>query len=185
MLRGKSVLQLRVQLTGIYPPIWRRVLVGGHTSLLGLHHAFQNAMGWQDLHQHQFIIFDAYYGTPSDDPEGTDVIDEREVNLGDFGFRHGDSFIYEYDFGDSWEHEVTVEKWPRFRKLSGCPRCLRGERACPPEGCGGIRGYDELIEAYENIDFPDRDEVLAVAGPGFDPETFDVREANRRLLALR
>jgi len=103
----------------------------------------QIVMGWTNSHLHQFIIGGRYYGLPYPDVDDTmEVTDERTVRLDQAAPKAKSRFIYEYDFGDSWEHEIAVEKILAPEPDVKYPRCLAGKRACPPEdagGCGAIR----------------------------------------------
>jgi Plasmid pRiA4b ORF-3-like protein len=140
----QPVFQLRIRLEGIDPPIWRRVLVPGGAKLSRLHDIFQSAMGWTNSHLHSFTIDGKLYGTQFDDyPE--DELDENEHTVS-FALRGSlRRFVYEYDFGDSWTHEVVVEDvtWAPYVLKHGV--CLDGDGACPPEDVGGPGGYEEFL----------------------------------------
>jgi len=132
------------------PAIWRRVQVPGSINLTRLHDVFQVVMGWTDSHLHHFVDAPIVYSVPSgDNYPGEERLDERRFRLADVARHEKASFIYEYDFGDSWVHEVVVEK-----TLPADPNkkyvCLHGKNACPPEDCGGIWGYYELLKAVKN-----------------------------------
>jgi hypothetical protein len=100
--------QLKVSLLEIEPEIWRQLRVPGGASLDRLHEIFQVAMGWTNSHLHQFSVGDIRYGVPDPDFDQGDVRDERNVRLFEVATRANDSFVYEYDFGDGWEHRVVV-----------------------------------------------------------------------------
>ena len=102
----EKVYQLKINLKGSKPPIWRRVLVTGDTSLHELHLVIQAAMGWTDSHLHQFVIDRTCYGKP--DSGDMEVKNEVKSLLGQFRFRPKDRFVYEYDFGDSWDHVLFI-----------------------------------------------------------------------------
>src|SRR5688500_18355419 len=102
--------QLKVTLKGSKPPIWRRLQVRGSTTLYKLHDILQIAMGWSDSHLHQFIVGDTYYGIPEAEDWGPEIKSERRVRLGQIVSDAKDRFVYEYDFGDSWVHDIVVEK---------------------------------------------------------------------------
>ena len=137
-------------------------------------------MGWSNYHLHQFIIHEGEYGIPDLD-YGTDIEDEKRVRLGEIILAEKEKFIYEYDFGDSWEHEILVEKIAPIEKGLQYPICLKGKRACPPEDCGGIWGYPEFLEAIEDVNHPEHDDMLEWIGGEFDPEEFDVNSINKGL----
>ena len=174
------VYQLKVTLKRSKPPIWRRIQVLNNTTLSKLHRILQVVMGWTDSHLHQFIVGRTFYGSP--DPDfGMDIRDEKGVKLGQIVAKEKAKFVYEYDFGDSWEHEILVEKILPPVEGVRYPVCVTGKRACPPEDCGGVWGYADLSEAIENPDHPEHDEMLEWAGEDFDPEAFDADSINHML----
>jgi hypothetical protein len=103
------------------------------------------------------------------------------VSLQQVVSRVKDKLIYEYDFGDSWEHELLVEKILPLEAGKHYPICLTGKRACPPEDCGGIWGYASLLAAIRDPEHPEHDEMVEWGGDEFDPEAFDLDEVNREL----
>ncbi len=105
-----NVYQLMITLIGIQPPTWRRVLVPGALTLDRLHQVLQRVMGWTDTHLHEFIISGQRYGVPDPDRTASDVLPERMVRLRDVAPQTAGRFVYRYDFGDGWEHDVLVEK---------------------------------------------------------------------------
>ena len=135
---GQGVFQLRISLR-VEPAVWRRLLVPASVRLAKLHGIFQAAMGWTNSHLHSFTIGDERYGMQFDEyPEGE--IDEKHVTVLSAIGEHP-SFLYEYDFGDSWEHEIVVEEFARPPLGLKHAVCLDGQNACPPEDCGGTGGY--------------------------------------------
>lgn len=177
---SKNIYQLKITLISSKPPIWRRVLVSGDMSLLKLHRVFQLAMGWTNSHLHQFIVDDEYYSIPSED-DWQPVVDEREVLVESIATSEGRAFVYEYDFGDSWEHVVLVEKIRPVDPGVRLPHCLKGKRACPPEDVGGVWGYEEFLAAIRDPAHEEHDSYLEWVGGGFDPEYFDLEQTNRLL----
>lgn len=105
----------------------------------------------------------------------------EEVRLAGLLRKPGDRLTYVYDFGDSWEHEVQLEKVAETEPGVAYPRCIAAERACPPEDCGGIPGYEMLLEALADPEHPDHDEMREWLGGGFDPEEVDLDRINREL----
>ena len=176
-LTPKSIYQLKITLNDSKPPIWRRILVPDSISLHQLHTILQIVMGWTNSHLHQFIIDDEYYGDPEDDEMG-DMKNEKRYRLNQFVRRKGFKFIYEYDFGDSWEHIILVEAILPIQKGAQYPICLEGKRACPPEDVGGVWGYEEFLEVISNPKHPEHEEMLEWVGEDFDPEFFDIEDAN-------
>jgi hypothetical protein len=176
-----SVYQLKVTLKNSKPPIWRRIQVNSDINLYRLHQNLQVMMGWTDSHLHQFIVHGEYYGTPDPDFE---VTNETSIKLDRVVSEAGDKFVYEYDFGDSWEHSILVEKILQPETGVNYPICLTGKRACPPEDCGGIWGYGDLLEAMQDPTHPEHKDMLEWLGGSFDPEVFDVDIVNQRLKTI-
>jgi hypothetical protein len=156
------------------------LLVSGDVTLLELHRIIQMAMGWTNSHLHQFIIDDEYYSIPSED-NWEPVIDESKYLLAEIASVEGRRFVYEYDFGDSWEHEILVEKILPADPSETYPRCLKGKRACPPEDVGGVWGYDDFLEAIRNPAHEEHESYLEWVGGDFDPEDFDLEKTNEML----
>jgi hypothetical protein len=178
------VYQLKLTLKGLKPPIWRRVEVADEITLARLHQIIQVAMGWTDSHLHMFSLGQTSYGVPHPGDEG-DVRDERRVKLSQLLTAPKQKLSYEYDFGDSWTHEVLLEKALPPEPGVRYPRCTAGKQACPPEDCGGPWGYAELLEAIADPEHPEHDELLEWVGGAFDPEAFDMAEVNAELRRLR
>ncbi|PBB09594.1 hypothetical protein CKW39_00430 [Kocuria sp. WRN011] len=177
---------LRVELLGIEPVIWRRIRVGQDARLPDLHTIVNAAMGWLDCHLHSFRVEDnAPFLTNIDLIEGSDAgIHEGSVRVSQVLCSVGDELMYDYDFGDGWEHRITLEEiLPSIE--STVPHVLDGARACPPEDCGGIPGYGELLRARQATS-PDEHQrmLLDWCPPGWDPERFDVDRHNRVVNAL-
>jgi len=179
---GGQVAQIKVTLLDTDPPVWRRVLMPASIRLDRLDRVIQAAMGWTNSHLHMFIHHTGRYGVP--DPE-LPLHDERKTTLFDLANREGDSFGYEYDFGDSWQHEILLEKLIVAEPGGRYPVCVAGDRACPPEDCGGTPGYEELIEILADAGHDGHEDMLRwlgiEKGDDFDPARFDVDEANQRL----
>ena len=152
-----------------------------------LDRVIQAAMGWTNSHLHLFIHPSGHYGTPHLDDD-LPLRDERKATLRDLAGREGDTFGYEYDLGDGWEHEVLLEKLVPAEPGGRYPACLDGARACPPEDCGGTGGSEQLIEALADPRHPGHDDLLqwlgVAKGTGFDPVHFDPADADRRLDAV-
>jgi len=181
-----QIYQLKITLRGIRPPIWRRVQVPGDISLGKLHRIIQAVMGWDDYHLHQFEVDRTYYGPPSPKDEfwGFEMKNEHLARLNRIAPREKDKFTYEYDFGDSWKHEILVEKILPPEEGVRYPRCIKGRRACPPEDCGGIWGYENLLEILRDPNHPEHESMLEWSGE-FDPEEFDLEAANEALKFVR
>jgi tetratricopeptide (TPR) repeat protein len=166
------VYQLKVTLKGTSPPIWRRLLVPADTRL-------------SKLHVHQFEVGRRCIGVPSPDDDWREVEDERKIRLSEIAAGEKARFTYEYDFGDSWEHAILVEKVLPPEKGARYPACVGGRRACPPEDVGGVWGYETFLEAIADPTHEEREEMLEWVGGAFDPEAFDAEEVSRSLRRLR
>jgi hypothetical protein len=176
----QPVFQLRIRLEGIDPPIWRRVLVSGAAKLSRLHDIFQAAMGWTNSHLHSFTIDGKLYGSQFDDyPE--EELDEAEYTV----FVALRRFVYDYDFGDSWTHEVVVEDvtWSPYVLKHGV--CLDGGGARPLEDVGGTGGYEEYLETLADPLHEEHDNYLVWVGYKFDPSVFNVAADNAALQRVR
>ncbi|MCY3022419.1 MAG: plasmid pRiA4b ORF-3 family protein [Planctomycetota bacterium] len=173
--------QLKVTLRGAKPPIWRRLQVPSDIPLSELHVVLLIAMGWDGGHLHQFIKEQVYYGPVDPDLGMDDMEDEKGVVLRDLLPHAKSKLIYEYDFGDSWEHEVLVEKVLAPETNTRYPVCLDGARACPPEDCGGVWGYAELLKIMKDPKHEEYAERLEWLGEELDPEAFDVARVNAEL----
>jgi hypothetical protein len=180
----KSILQVRVSLEDSSPEIWRRLLVPGHIKLLFFHRILQIAMGWTDTHLHEFQIRGKSYGPP--EPEGDALSGEQWEDDERFALYEvihclPARFTYTYDMGDGWEHDILIEKVVPRTRGAQYPRCIEGARACPPEDCGGIYGYEEFLEALDDPKHERHEELLGWIGRKFDPEAFDIGSINEEL----
>ena len=173
--------RVEVQLLDIEPPIRRTLELPSRTTLAELHNALVLAMGWTDSHLHVFQVGERSFGL-SELLGEMEVEDSRTALLGELLPRAGDVLGYEYDFGDSWSHELRVLSISSTRPER--VRLLDGARACPPEDCGGTPGYANLLEALAAPDDPDHAETLQWIGPDFDPEHFDLERHDQRLERL-
>jgi len=185
MPAAPNVFGLRIALMEHRPEIWRRVLVPGSIRLDKLHMVIQETMGWTDSHLHQFRVGAATYGVPLEDWED----DEQPESESEYTLRGvvelGDRFFYDYDFGDSWDHEILVERVGTIRPVLKFAVCTDGANACPPEDCGGTSGYAELLEALKNPRHEEHEEYRTWAGTDFDPARFDLAQVNAALQRLR
>lgn len=177
-----SVYQLKITLLGTRPPIWRRLQVLGDSTLAELHEAIQAAMGWTNSHLHEFHIGEARYGEPSLEEEyAPHTLDENDALLFAVLGGEGTRFRYIYDFGDGWQHEILLEKVLPADPDVFYPVCTGGERACPPEDVGGVVGFQRFLEAMADPSHQDHDEYMTWFGAEYDPEEFDLEEANEAL----
>jgi len=176
--------QFTITLLDIEPPIWRQILIKD-CSLSRLHSHIQTAMGWTNSHLYQFDIDgEIYQDTPP-----------MMGDFGDFRTRNPNStkisqiipdveqpfaFLYEYDLGDSWAHEILFERYLPVDKKQRYPACIAGARACPPEDVGGVWGYMDFLEAQSDPQHEMHEEMMEWAGP-FDAEAFDKQQTSRAM----
>jgi hypothetical protein len=180
---GKATVhKVKVTLRGAKPPIWRRLEIDSRTSLADMHGIIQNAFGWLNYHLWVFETPVGDYGLP--DPE-LGHLDASGTTLQHTAPNPGDRILYTYDFGDSWDHDILVEDVSPAAPDVGYPRCLTGRRACPPEDCGGIWGYADLLNALADPGHEEHERFLEWlsldSADDFDPARFDLAEVNRRL----
>ena len=188
------VYQLKVSLMGTEPSVWRRVRVVESTSLLNLHYVIQASFGWSDSHLHEFELDGVRYGSDDGPGWGPRPKSEKRTQLGAIA-RQGNRFVYTYDFGDDWRHEVAVETVMPAKPGARYPACVGGERACPPEDCGGVWGYERLLEVLADPSDEEHNEMREWLGlpegidwdaDSFDPGRVLLRPvSNARIRSLR
>ncbi len=180
------VYQLKVSLRSAKPPIWRRLLVPADISLARLHAAILAAFGWHGGHMHVFETAHGDFGR-ADRELGHRA--DRAVTLEQVAPQVKDKIRYTYDFGDDWVHDIVVEKVLDPDPSTAYPRCTGGKRAAPPDDCGGIWGYEELVEVLADPAHPEHEERLQWLGLAdasqFAPDAFDLEAVNSRLGAPR
>jgi len=180
---------MKITLLDVEPPVWRRFVAPSFMKLHHFHGVLQAVMGWEDGHMYAFTV-DGKRFTPNR-RLGVDAM----WNKGD-GYppekyelcqliKPGMTFHYEYDFGDGWEHEIVVENDTASKDTKHPFYCIEGERACPPDDCGGPRGYKNLLDILSDPDNPEYEERLDWIGGRFDSECFDPDDCNRSLQVRR
>ena len=181
---------LKITLRDTKPPIWRRVTVPATYTFAELHLVIQVAMGWENYHLWEF--WDGVRGMravrlgpipPGETAEtwfeSDDQRDADTVRLPEVLTQVGQKLLYTYDMGDNWEHQLLVEAIEETSAdLPAAPRCLTGKRACPPEDCGGIGGYYEILELLETK------KRRPAHLKGYDPLAFDLAGVNEDLAAM-
>ena len=185
--------QLKITLQGAKPPIWRRVIIPADYTFEELHLVIQESMGWMDMHLYSFecgnfIIEDLEL---NEELFGGDLfapshekLDASETMVGQLLIEEGDKCLYTYDFGDEWKHKIVLEKILEPDEERQLPVCLKGKRACPPEDCGGIYGYEDMLAKLAGPDDEDKAELLEWLGEEFEPEKFDIDLVNANLKDL-
>lgn len=177
------VYQFKITLKDVSPSIWRRIQVPETYTFWDLHVAIQDAMGWTDTHLHEFLMTDpssgveVRIGLPD---EEFDIVDLPgwELRIARYFSPENRVAEYTYDFGDDWEHVIELEQIIPRQEGVDYPVCLAGERACPPEDCGGVWGYAEFLEAISDPSHEQHDEMLEWVGGEFDPDAFDAAEVS-------
>src|SRR5215475_9975652 len=187
-----GVYQLKIALRGISPLIWRRLLVRADTSIAKLHHILQLVMGWTNSHLHRFLIHGKEYGITYDGGMGFDD-NPRQIRLADFRFRLRERFLYEYDFNDTWQHDIRIEQIVAADPKRTYPVGIGGKRAAPPEECGGVEAYlaqwrhwkyDFLCRRLQSNSVGGGDNFFADGDeaeddePDYNPDQFDRRRVN-------
>lgn len=175
-----AILQMKISLKGVSPPVWRRILVEDTISFDKLNNIIQAAMGWGGYHLYLFDIGGLEIGIP-DEEFNADMTDSRRVHISKYLNAENRKIEYVYDFGDNWEHTIIVEKiLEKYPKMK-YPVCIKGKNACPPDDCGGPWGYKELLEAIKDPNHKEYKEMLEWVGGEFNPEEFDIDRVNDRL----
>lgn len=176
---AQSIYQLKVTLLHSQPPIWRRVQVESGVTLDRLHDTLQVVMGWTNSHLHGFRLSQPGQRGPRRRLLPLESADEKATRLGDLLRRPKDWCVYDYDFGDSWEHEVLLEEVVPRSSAARYPMVLAGRGACPPEDVGGLPGYYHFLKVIKDPKHPEHEDMREWAGKDFDPAAFDAQEVNR------
>ena len=184
----QEIYQMKMSLLDTRPPVWRRLLVPAGLTLEVLHDVLQLAMGWYDSHLHEFRVGQKRFGKP--DPEDQlmglpTVTDESTTYLFMVLGKARAKAVYTYDFGDSWDHAILVEKVLPPEAGVAYPICVGGKRHCPPEDCGGIPGYYNLLEVIRDPTHEEHEEMMDWLGGEYDPDAFSVDQVNRKLAPLQ
>jgi hypothetical protein len=178
-----EIYQIQIVLVDSRPKIWRRILIQPDLSLSDFHLAIQIAMGWENDHLHQFIKNKTFYTERLEDDWGwNDLknVDYKNLKISDLLIKVKDIIEYEYDFGDSWHHDIILEKIMPVDNKTKYPICVDGKLSCPPEDCGGIWGYKNLLKILNKPDREEHEEYLEWVGEEFDPEKFDKDAVNKK-----
>lgn len=176
----KNIYQIKTTLQDSKPQITRKFLVPSTMTLDDFHTVIQIVMGWTDSHLHQFVIDREFYG-PVYEADELESKDESQYKVSQVLKKEKDKIVYEYDFGDGWMHDVVLEKILPYDNNVTLPICISGKRACPPEDCGGVWGYKDIIKIAADPKHPEHEEMIEWLPDEFDPEHFDLEETNEIL----
>jgi hypothetical protein len=183
----KEIFQIKIFLKRSKPKIWRRILVPSDMKLFDLHKVLQTTMGWTNSHLHQFIKDGVYYTEKMADDDFWDdamSVDYKKMKVSSLLDYVKDKMMYEYDFGDGWEHEILLEKVLPFDKNLLLPVCLDGRMNCPPEDCGGTWGYENMLEILNQPEHPEYKDTKEWLSEDFDPGHFSIDEVNQGLSSV-
>lgn len=173
-----DIIQLKITLKGTQPPIWRRILVDKSITFSQFHYIILTTMGWDGEHLYEFKVNGSRIGEPHIDGGGK-LIDASKKYIGSVISDTKVKFEYTYDFGDNWEHLIKVEKFLPKDENVKYPICIDGELNCPPEDCGGVWGFYDLLETIKNKKHPEHKDMLEWLGGKYDPEYFDKELINK------
>lgn len=185
-----DILQLHISLENSDPLIYRTIQLKTGTSFFELHHIIQIAMGWQNYHLFEFNL-DGYRIGMIDETDkssgyGSDqVLDATIILLTDILSCEKDSFVYTYDFGDCWLHNITIEKNLKKVPKVSYPICIEGQLNCPPEDCGGVSGFNYILSIIGDKKHPEYKDTRQWVGKKYDPLIFDKEKTNKQLKQLR
>lgn len=183
MKKKPLIYKVKIELDDVQPSIWRTLLIQSDLFLHDFHKILQTTMGWENSHLHEFKKNGKRFGIADDSPaENRRFMDYTSIRVVDLLKEEGDTLKYIYDFGDYWVHTITLEQVNPNNDDYYYPVCIDGERSCPPENCGGIPGYIDLVKIIGHIGHPERERIFDWLGDEFDPNFFDLEEVNDFLL---
>ena len=179
-----QIYQIQIVLRGSKPKIWRRILIPSDFPLFDLHEVIQISMGWKNSHLHQFEKDNTYYILKTEGDAFWDErnkIDYKGLKVSDLLTKKHDKITYQYDFGDRWEHDIFLEELVEVDPKIIYPFCVDGKMSCPPEDCGGIHGYNEIMAILKNPEHKYYENYKDWLDEDFDPEYFNKDEVNKKL----
>jgi hypothetical protein len=179
----ERVFTLRFSVVGTEPPVWRRLVVRESMWLSRLHDAIQVAFDWFDYQTHAFNLDDLRFGNPLK-RDTLSIEDDRDVTLADLDLERRDRFTYGYHFGEGWQVEIKVEKVGAVEKGVPYPSCTAGERAGPPEDCGGLEAFHDMLACIKEPATELGQEWLEWLGPDYDPSACNLEKLNKSLRKL-
>jgi hypothetical protein len=180
------ILTFHIKLVGTDPMVTRTFMASSEITMYELHHTIQVVMGWKNYHLYQFEVGDTVIADSRlwDEDEMGPITDVKEESVGKVFTEVGTTAVYEYDFGDSWIHHLELVDRTNHLKQVPLPIVISGNNACPPEDCGGIHGYKDLIAILKDPNHPEHREYKVWAGKNFNPVEFSVDACNAELKKL-
>lgn len=177
-----EIFQVDISILNLEPVIWRQVEIPSDISLADFHLIIQKAMGWSNKYKHRFVKETTFYSPTAEllDEEYS-CVEYKNVKLSDLLEVTKDKIIYNYDLKDNWAHEVLLETRKPAEDGVTYPRILDGEGNCPPERCGGVVGFNEILDILDNPDHMDYEDTIEFLGSDYDPDFFDLEGANREI----
>ena len=181
-----AILTFHIKLVGTEPLVSRTFKVSSEITMYELHHTIQVVMGWKNYHLYQFEVGDTLVADSRlwDEDEMGPITDVKAVSVSEVFTNVGITALYEYDFGDGWMHHLELVDRITHPTQEVLPLVLSGENACPPEDCGGIRGYKDLIDILKDPNHPEHREYKVWTGKNFNPSKFSVDACNAELKKL-
>lgn len=179
----ERVFTLRLSIVGTTPSVWRRLVVRESMWLSRLHDSIQVIFDWFDYQTHAFNLDDLRFGNPLK-RDALSIEDDRDVTLADLDLEHRERFTYGYHFGEGWQVEIKVEKIGKVAKGMAYPTCIAGEHAGPPEDCGGLEAYHDMLACIKEPQTELGREWLEWLGPDYDPDVCDLEKINKSLKKL-
>jgi len=174
-----NILKLRITIPDIEPEIWREILIKNDITFKKLHEIIQLSFGWTNSHLYNFDVNGILFSIPDKEFKNNDLDAKNKIT--EFLIEEGQRALYTYDFGDYWEHEIEIVDMLKKEKGIRYPKCLDGRRNGPPEDCGGIPGYEDVIDALTSKDKSEYEDLLEWLGD-YDPEKFDIDKINNAIL---
>ncbi len=174
-----NILKLRIKIPDIEPEIWREILIENDITFKKLHEIIQLSFGWTNSHLYNFDVNGILFSIPDKEFKNNDLDAKNKIT--EFLIEEGQKAHYTYDFGDNWEHEIEIVDVLKKEKGIRYPKCLDGKRNGPPEDCGGIPGYEDVIDALTSKDKSEYEDLLEWLG-NYDPEKFDIDKINKAIL---
>jgi hypothetical protein len=176
---GPRRITLRIALRYVEPSVWREISLPDFYTLEQLHRCVQLTFNWLDYHLFEFQVGPRRFQRANPEADGEDA---ATIQLADLNLRQGTTFVYAYDMGDGWEHDIVVQTIQTDQEENGLAYTVGGARAAPPEDVGGPPGYERLLLAFQRRSTTEDEDLIAWAGPDFVPELFDLRACNHALI---